>query len=64
MAKSSGFLKTRKGLVVSGLLAFVVGWFMFLKAVDTGSLQQYGLLIVLIVFGVNRLLKALFPTKK
>lgn len=63
MAKSSGFLKTRKGLVVSGLLAFVAGWFMFLKAVDTGSLQQYGLLIVLIIFGVNRLLKALFPKK-
>lgn len=63
MAKTSGFLKTRKGLVVSGLLAIVAGWFMFLKAVDTGSLQQYGLLIVLIIFGVNRLLKALFPKK-
>lgn len=64
MTKTKGFLKTRKGLLLSGLLAFVVGWFVFIRAVDTGSLQQYGLLILLIVIGINRLLKAAFFNKR
>lgn len=64
MAKSNGFLYSRKGLALCGVLAFIAAWFMFIRAVDTGSLQQYGLLIVLVVFGINRLVRATFLKKQ
>jgi hypothetical protein len=61
MVKSKAFLKTRQGHTVLGLLSLVAAWLIFIRAVDTGSLQQYALLIVLLVFGINRLFRSIFP---
>ncbi len=58
------YLYGRGGLIATGVVALIAGWFMFIRAVDTGSLQQYGLLIVLVVFGINRLVRAVFPKKQ
>lgn len=52
------FLQSRVGLIIISLLCFVGSWLVFLRASDTGSLQQYGILIVLIIVGLNRLYKA------
>ena len=52
------FLQSRVGLIIVGLLCFIGSWLVFLRASDTGSLQQYGILIVLIIVGLNRLYKA------
>lgn len=63
MAKNSSFLQSRQFKALQGLVGLVVAWFLFLKAVDTGSLQQYGLLILLIGFCINRLFRAVVPKK-
>ena len=58
MAKNSNFLSTRGGRAVLGVVAFVAAWLVFLRASDTGSLQQYAILIALVFFGINRLIVA------
>lgn len=52
------FLKSRTGLVATGVVALGLAWLVWLRASDTGSLQQYGILIVLVFFGLNRFYKA------
>jgi hypothetical protein len=59
MAKSKHFLKTRQGLAITGVVSLGLAWLVWLRASDTGSLQQYALLIVLVIFGINRLAKAI-----
>ena len=61
MAKISkdNFFKSRIGRVLTGILCFVGVWLVFLRASDTGSLQQYGILILLVILGFNRFFKAL-----
>jgi hypothetical protein len=65
MAKTArdNFFKTRTGLFLTGLVSFVGVWLVFLRASDTGSLQQYGILILLLIFGINRTFSALFFKK-
>ncbi len=58
MAKSNEFLRTRGGLALTGLISLVVAWLLFLRATDTGSLQQYGLLLLALGFGLNRIIAA------
>jgi hypothetical protein len=58
MAKSNHFLKSRNGLVITGIVALTLAWLVWLRASDTGSLQQYGILIILVFFGINRLVTA------
>lgn len=60
MAKTAqeNFFKSRLGLVLTGVLCFVGVWLVFLRASDTGSLQQYGILILLVIFGINRFITA------
>ncbi len=58
MAKNKHFLKTRSGKALVGVLSFVGVWLVFLRASDTGSLQQYGILFVLLLVGINRLASA------
>ena len=42
-----------------GVLGFVAAWLVFLRASDTGSLQQYGILTLCIIFGLVQLSKAI-----
>lgn len=59
MAKSNQFFKTRGGLALTGLVSLAIAWLLFLRATDTGSLQQYGLLIVALIVSLNRFKQAL-----
>lgn len=63
MSKGRELLQTRYSAAVLGVVSFIAGWFLFIRAVDTGSLQQYFMLIVLLAFGVNRLFRAVVPKK-
>lgn len=66
MAKTAqeNFFKSRVGLILTGVVCFFGVWLVFLRASDTGSLQQYGILIVLLIFGINRFLTAIFFKKQ
>ena len=52
------FWKTRRGLALLGAISLGIAYLVWLRASDTGSLQQYSLLIVLVIFGGNRLVHA------
>lgn len=58
MAKNKKFLTSRSGLALTAIVVFGVAWLVWLRASHTGSLQQYGILIVLVILGLNRLIKA------
>lgn len=60
MAKSNSasFWPSRQGKAIVGVVILGLAYAMFVRATDTGSLQQYAMLIVLIVFGGERLFKA------
>ena len=64
MAKSKQFLHTRWAVALLGAVSLGATWLMFIRAVDTGSLQQYGLTIVLFSLSVNRFFRALFPKQQ
>jgi len=49
------------GLVVLGLVA---AWLVFLRASDTGSLQQYGILTACVIFSLIQLSKTVRRTRK
>ena len=53
------FLNSRKGKVLLGVVSLALAYLMFIRATDTGSWQQYGMLLVLLIFGVNRLFAAI-----
>ena len=61
MAKNSFELKrmfhTKIGLLLSAVLFFGLSYLVFLRASDTGSLQQYFALIVIVFLGLNRLIR-------
>lgn|GEM_PF-2604605 len=47
-----------------GVLGIVATWLVFLRASDTGSLQQYGILTVCLIFGLMQLMKAIRRSPK
>lgn len=53
------FLKSRIGLLITAILTFGISWLVFLRATDTGSLQQYAIIIALVFFGLNRIYRAI-----
>ena len=55
---------SRNGKLVLGAVALFAAWLMFLRASDTGSLQQYGLMLLLIGVGFNRLISAVKGSKQ
>lgn len=44
--------------LVTGLVALVLGYLLLLRAFDTGSLQQYFVVLVAVIVAVNRFVKA------
>ena len=61
MTKNSSLVNSRSFKALQGVVLLVLAWFMFLRAVDTGSLQQYGLLLVLLAVSIHRLFRAVVP---
>jgi hypothetical protein len=55
------FFHTRRGMALLGVVGLVAAYLVGLRATDTGSLQQYGLIIVLLIFAGNRLVRAIHP---
>jgi hypothetical protein len=51
-------LNTRPAKLALGLLALGLAYGLTLRAIDTGSLQQYFLVIVLLVTGITLLIGA------
>lgn len=49
---------TRTGCIVCGGTALVLAYIIASRALDTGSLGQYGLTILLLIVGINRLIRA------
>ncbi|RTK94213.1 hypothetical protein EKI60_04200 [Candidatus Saccharibacteria bacterium] len=64
MAQSKATKNERIFKAVQGVAGLTLSWFLFIRAVDTGSLQQYGLLILILIISVNRLFRAAVPKKK
>ena len=54
----------RLGVLGLGLLALSAAYFLALRALDTGSLQQYFITLLLVGFGSNRLVHVIRPTRK
>jgi uncharacterized membrane protein len=50
-------LHTKLGLLVSSIALFGLAYLVFLRASDTGSLQQYFIMFVVIFLGFNRLVR-------
>jgi len=44
--------------LVAGVVALVLAYLMLLRAFDTGSLQQYGIVLITFIFSINRFVKA------
>lgn len=67
MAKNSNrneFLQSRIGNAILGIICFAAAFLLFLRATDTGSLQQYGLLFLFIGLGINRLISTVKGRKQ
>lgn len=52
--KAKRFWHSRWGALVLSLIALVLAYLMASRAIDTGSWQQYGLTLLLLIFAVNR----------
>lgn len=52
------FRHSRWGYFITGFVALVVAYTIASRAIETGSLQQYTLAILLLVVTVNRSIKA------
>gem|GEM_PF-7035938 len=63
MAKSTSEQKnwfiTRTGMAITGILALFLTYIMASRALDTGSLGQYGLAFLLLIIGINRLVRGI-----
>lgn len=57
-------LNSRPGLVLVGLLALIATYIIAIRAIDTGSLWQYGLTFALFIFGINRVIQAIRNKRK
>ncbi|HSX45194.1 MAG TPA: hypothetical protein VLF39_03785 [Candidatus Saccharimonadales bacterium] len=47
-----------KTLIVTGVIGIILAYLMFTRAVDTGSLFQYGIVILLLILSTRFLIKA------
>ena len=55
--------ESRLGALILVIAALTAAYAMGSHALDTGSWQQYGLMFVLLVFGLNRLFRSIWPKK-
>jgi hypothetical protein len=55
--------QTRKGKLIFGTVEILAAYGMLSLAIDSGSLWQYGLAMLLFIGGVNNLARAAFSRK-
>lgn len=55
--------RSRAGALVLGVAALTAAYLVGIHSLDTGSWQQYGMTFVLLVFGLNRLIRSIRPKK-
>ena len=55
---NTNLLHNRRGNFVLGILALLSTYLIASRALDTGSLGQYGLAFLLLIVGTNRLVRA------
>jgi hypothetical protein len=55
------FHKTRKGRVTFGLIELIVAYIFISLAINSGSIWQYVIAIILIIGAFNNLLRAFVP---
>ncbi|MCA9344962.1 hypothetical protein KC946_03935 [Candidatus Saccharibacteria bacterium] len=60
MKKQSSTVKTRGTQLLLAVLMFFIAWLLLLRATDTGSLQQWALVLLAIGLGFNRIYVGLF----
>lgn len=60
MAGIDTFHQTRKGKLIFGALELVVSYLVVSRAIDTGSLWEWLIAILLFIGGVHNLLKSVF----
>ncbi len=59
MNKTKFELNSRSGYVLSAALALIALYVIAIRAIDTGSQWLYLFVLILIVFTINRLIKAI-----
>ncbi len=64
MTRSKQLLHTSLGLFLTGVASLGLAFLMFLRASDTGSLQQYFILIIFVFFGFNRFIRVIRVLRK
>jgi hypothetical protein len=52
--------KTRKGFMTFGLIELILAYLIISRAIDTGSVWQYGLGIILGIGAAQNIIKAVF----
>ena len=52
-------LETKKTLIVAGVSGLILAYALFTRAVDTGSLFQYGVVILFLILSIRFLIKAI-----
>lgn len=62
-AEIDNFHKTRKGKVIFGVIELLVAYLAVSRAIDTGSLWQYLVFILLTIGGFNNLIRAALPKR-
>lgn len=64
LQSSLAWANRRPGVAALCLLALLAAYLLGSRAEDTGSLQQYFLTIVLLVFAINRAVRAIRPSAR
>lgn len=60
-AEIDKFHQTRKGKVAFGVAELLVAYLAVSRAIDTGSLWQYLIFILLVIGGIHNLIRAVLP---
>lgn len=61
--QTSKWYNQRGWALALALVALAAMYLMGIHSLDTGSWQQYGMAFVLLVFGLNRLFRGIWPKK-
>lgn len=62
--RTTKWYNQRGWALVLAFVALVAAYLIGLHSLDTGSWQQYGMAFVLLVFGLNRLFRTVWPKKE
>jgi hypothetical protein len=52
----TSWFETRQGMLIVGLLSLLIAYIIASRAIDTGSWQQYGLTVLLLIVGIHQVI--------